>query len=170
MPLLLKSLPLCPCFTLLPITILVQAIRKPLCQPCSNSTVFPPLSIVTAFVQYDCFKHPVSVSFLITRLYGVCVPFLNSWLKVKPLWRVTLLTSTSYGKEKCSKPQSIYSCRCEQNTSQFHTFGWIKLLTLGEIQHLSCKHLWSVCDSVSILSVTGRAPQEQEWKHICSLL
>lgn len=40
-----------------------------------------------------------------------------------------------------TEPRSIYSFWCEQNTSQFHTFGWIKLLTLGEIQHLSYKHL-----------------------------
>lgn len=61
-----------------------------------------------------------------------------------------------------TEPQSIYSFWCEQNTSQFHTFGWIKLLTLGEIQHLSYKHLWSVCDSGSILSVTGQAPQDRK--------
>lgn len=61
-----------------------------------------------------------------------------------------------------TKPQSIYSFWCEQNTSQFHTFGWLKLLTLAEIQHLSYKHLRSVCDSGSILSVTGQAPQDRK--------
>lgn len=60
---------------------------------------------------------------------------------------------------RARNPHSIYSFWCEHNTSQFRTFGWIKLLTLGEILHLSYKHLQSACDSGSILSVTGRVPQ-----------
>lgn len=59
-------------------------------------------------------------------------------------------------------PHSIYSFWCEHNTSQFRTFGWIKLLTPGEILHLSYKHLRSACDSGSILSVTGWVPQRPE--------
>lgn len=60
---------------------------------------------------------------------------------------------------RARNPHSIYSFWCEHNTSQFHTFGWIKLLTLGEILHLSYKHLRSACDSGSILSVTRRVLQ-----------
>lgn len=63
---------------------------------------------------------------------------------------------------------SIYSFWCEHNTSQFRTFGWIKLLTLGEILHLSYKHLQSACDVGSILSVTGQVPQGRKRQHICS--
>lgn len=75
------------------------------------------------------------------------------------LWRSKVLDLES---------QSIYSFWCEHNTSQFHTFGWIKLLTLGEIQHLSYEHLWSACDSWSIWSVTGRVTQDRKRQHICS--
>lgn len=58
-------------------------------------------------------------------------------------------------KKLDTEAQSIYPFWCELNTSQFHTFGWIKLLTLGEIQHLPYKHLGSVCNRGCTLSVTG---------------
>lgn len=48
------------------------------------------------------------------------------------------------------KSQSLYSFWCEHNTSHFHTFGWIKLLTLGEIQHLSNEHLCEVHVTVDL--------------------
>lgn len=75
-----------------------------------------------------------------------------------------------YGKTKWLTPDlsQFFSPWCEQNISQLHTFRWIMLLTLTEIQHLSYKHLWSECDHRFILSVTGLDPRGRKSRHICS--
>lgn len=96
--------------------------------------------------------------------YSFTVLFLHFWSESWIIIRGHVIDHHLLQQKQSAQawnPHSIYSFWCEHNTSQFHTFGWIKLLTLGEILHLSYKHLRSACDSGSILSVTGWVPQGQ---------
>jgi len=78
------------------------------CTVCLTCTVLGQHSLFRSIV----WEHKSSA------LSSTCVPLFNSWLKVKSLWRVMLLTPTSYGKAKS----------LTLNLSQFTLSGVNKIL------------------------------------------